>query len=144
MVSAPSAGSTPVEPLCHSFGGKIHGTSSCKTLVRASGSLEASERRVGPGGADVSRASCKKSTPSAELVVGVIRMHVDCEYTTDGGYRVEVRVRVVSDPSHPSLVGRSFLLGNGGFTDFVNVFARTGPDAGADEIDFTVDFGVLD
>lgn len=68
-----------------------------------------------------------------------MRLRVVCSYAC-GAAHVAVRATVLDDARFPALKGRTFDLGSGGFTDFVNVFALPRGDA----VDFSIDFGVLD
>jgi hypothetical protein len=121
------------DPLCHEFGGMIHGTVSCVTLTLATGVIAPSERRVEPAQSSV---ECGRSSPKAELVIGTTRLHIVCEFLTSHGEDILVHA-TATDPAFPALRGRRFDLGHsGGFADDVNVIAarRDG------EIDFSVDF----
>lgn len=130
---------SPPNPLCHRFGGKVHGTSSCVTLDRAANIATPSERRIRPGVG--SHAACDDRKLFDELTVGATRIRIDCDYSRgDAGYSVIVRARVVEDTQRPALKGFTFELGSGGFTDFISVHAKPR----GDDIDFSVDFGILD
>lgn len=134
----PTVTIAPPDPLCHRFGGKIHGTSRCWTLDRRAEALTASERRIRPGGGASFECNYRRQTGDLSLDGATLR--VTCLYDDGGAEHVRVSLVVVDDRRFPALRGRAFDLGDGGFTDFVNVIARPRGDA----IDLSVDFGVLD
>ena len=72
------------------------------------------------------------------MTVGATKLRIACAFTADGS--VNVRLTIVDDAERPLLRGRTFELGDAGFADFVNVIAKPR----GDDVDFSVDFGVLD
>ena len=126
------------EPLCHAFGGLIHGRSRCLTLVRATGTTIASDHRIKPGEEGSTSVECTPSQAGGAMTVGPTKLRVACAFTADGS--VSVRLTIVDDAERPALRGRRFELGDEGFADFVNVIA----EPRGDDLDFSVDFGVLD
>lgn len=123
------------DPLCHEFGGMIHGTVSCKTLTLATGAITPLEQRVSPGQAS---AECSRGQSKVDLVIGTTRLHIACAFQDQTSYGEDIVVHATAaDPKYPALRGRTFDLGHsGGFADSVNVIAAARDGA----IDFSVDF----
>jgi hypothetical protein len=123
------------DPLCHEFGGMIHGTVSCKTLALATGVIAPSERRVGSD-AHATSGECSEGESKVDLVVGTTRVHVVCQFQASNNDDIVVRA-TATDPAYPALRGRTFDLGHSnGFADSINVIATARQGA----IDFSIDF----
>jgi hypothetical protein len=123
------------DPLCHEFGGMIHGTVSCVTLALKTGVIAPSERRVGLD-ANARSVECSRGDANADLVVGTTRLHIACRFQASNNDDILVRA-TATDPAYPALKGHTFDLGHSnGFADSVNVIATRREGA----IDFSVDF----
>lgn len=122
---------------CGSFGGKIHGTSSCVSMARPSATLTPMTERASQ---PTQTARCDGVTP---VKLATSTVHLECVEVGKGTSKMHAEVTLVidEDTAHPSLNGKRILLDtHEGFWDFINAWIgdRT------DKTEITIDYGVLD
>lgn len=134
----PNGANKPQSP-CGDFGGKIHGTSVCKTVDRQTAAVATvNVRAVSP----TTGVKCNDTSVTLESMT----VHLECVETTSGTGTAFTKHAVITlvvdqDTAYPAMKGRRLLLDeHDGFWDFI--YAQVGIRRSS--VDVTIDYGVLE